>query len=150
MNYARSPNCATGCVPEISGSRVARQYRDFETYLIPAAAFKEMQKNPLPLDIDTDLPSYMAESRQRLGDNLTAVSSKAREGTLADVTLENGELRIAKLRKNTPESAEAFAEKAYALLPHVKITELFAEVDQWTNLGDRFVHLRTQAPPKNR
>ena len=56
---------------------------------------------------------------------------------MADVTLENGELRIAKLRKNTPESAEAFAEKAYALLPHVKITELFAEVDQWTNLGDR-------------
>src|SRR6516165_7591909 len=128
----------------------SRQYRDFETYLIPAAAFKEMQKNPLPLDIDTDLPSYMAEFRQRLGDNLTAVSSKAREGTLADVTLENGELRIAKLRKNTPESAEAFAEKAYALLPHVKITELFAEVDQWTNLGDRFVHLHTQAPPKNR
>ena len=128
----------------------SRHYRDFETYLIPAAAFKEMQKNPLPLDIDTDLPSYMAESRQRLGDNLTAVSSKAREGKLADVTLENGELRIAKLRKNTPESAEAFAEKAYALLPHVKITELFVEVDQWTNLGDRFVHLRTQAPPKNR
>ena len=103
----------------------SRQYRDFETYLIPATAFKEMQKNPLSLDIDTDLPSYMVESRQRLGDNLTAVSSKAREETLADVTLENGELRIAKLRKNTPESAEAFAEKAYALLPHVKITELF-------------------------
>lgn len=69
---------------------------------------------------------------------------------MPDVTLENGEVRIAKLRKNTPESAEAFAEKAHALLPHVKITELFAEVDQWTNLGDRFVHLRTLAPPKNR
>jgi Tn3 transposase DDE domain len=59
-------------------------------------------------------------------------------------------LRIAPLRKNTPESAEAFAEQAYALMPHVKITELLAEVDQWTNLGDRFLHLRTQAPPKNR
>jgi hypothetical protein len=54
------------------------------------------------------------------------------------------------LRKNTPESAEAFAEKAYALMPRVKITELLAEVDQWTSLGDRFLHLRTQAPPKNR
>jgi hypothetical protein len=53
------------------------------------------------------------------------------------------------LRKNTPESAEAFAEKAYALMPHVKITELLTEVDQWTSLGDRFLHLRTQAPPKN-
>jgi hypothetical protein len=32
----------------------------------------------------------------------------------------------------------------------VKITELLAEVDRWTSLGDRFLHLRTQAPPKNR
>src|SRR6201993_1901371 len=60
------------------------------------------------------------------------------------------DLRIAPLRKNTPESAEALAEKAYALMPHVKITELLAEVDQWTSLGDRFLHLRTQAPAKNR
>ncbi len=66
----------------------SRQYRDFETYLIPAAEFKEMQKEPLPLDIDTDLPSYMAESRQRLEDNLTTVASKARDKTLPDVTLD--------------------------------------------------------------
>jgi TnpA family transposase len=128
----------------------SRQYRDFETYLIPAATFKVMQEEPLPLDVDTHLPSYMAECRQRLEDNLTTVASKAREKTLPDVTLAEGELRIAPLHKNTPESAEAFAEKAYALIPHVKITELLAEVDQWTGLGDRFVHLRTQAPPKNR
>jgi hypothetical protein len=46
---------------------------------------------------------------------------------LPDVTLADGDLRIAPLRKNTPESAEAFAEKAYALMPHVKITELLAK-----------------------
>jgi TnpA family transposase len=128
----------------------SRQYRDFETYLIPAASFKAMQNEPLPLDIDTDLPSYLAECRQRLEDTLTTVASKAREQTLPDVTLADGKLRITPLRKNTPESAEAFAEKAYALMPQVKITELLAEVDQWTSMGDRFVHLRTQAPPKNR
>ena len=82
----------------------SRQYRDFETYLIPAETFKfkEMQKDPLPLDVDTNLPSYMAELRQRLEDNLTAVSSKARENRLPDVTPVNGELRIAPLRKNHP------------------------------------------------
>ena len=131
----------------VSGSR---QYRDFETYLIPAATFEVMQKEPLPLDVDTDLPSYIAECRQRLADNLTTVASKAREKTLPDVTLMDGDLCISPLRKNTPESAEAFAEKAYALMPHVKITELLAEVDQWTGLSDRFLHLRTQTPPKNR
>jgi hypothetical protein len=60
------------------------------------------------------------------------------------------DLRIASLRKNTPESAEVFAENAYALMLHVKITEPLAEVDHWTNLDDQFLHLRNQAPHKNR
>lgn len=128
----------------------SRQYRDFDTYLLPAATFAAMQKDPLPLDLDTHLPSYLAECRQRLEDTLTTVAAKARENTLPDVTLADGKLRLSPLRKNTPASAEAFAAKAYALLPHVRITDLLAEVDQWTSMGDRFVHLRTQAPPKNR
>jgi hypothetical protein len=81
---------------------------------------------------------------------MASVASKARENTLPDVTLAEGDLRIAPLRKNTPESAEAFAEQAYALMPHAKITEVLEEVDQWTGLGDQFLHLRTQTPPKNR
>ena len=81
---------------------------------------------------------------------MITVARKAREKTLPDVTLADGDLRIAPLRKNTQESAEALAEKAYGLMPHVKITELLAEVGQWTSLGDRFWHLRTQAPAKNR
>lgn len=128
----------------------SRQYRDSETYLIPVATFAVMRQEPLPLDIDTNLPSYMAECRERRQENLATVARKAREKTLPDVSLADGNLRISPLRKNTPESAEAFAEKAYALIPHVKITELLAEVDQWTSMGDRFVHLRTQTPPKNR
>ncbi len=128
----------------------SRQSRDFETYLIPAVTFNARQKEPLPLDIDTHLPSYLTECQQRLADTLTTVAAKARENTLPEVTLADGKLRITPLRKNTPESAEAFAEKAYALMPRVRITELLAEVDQWTSMGDRFVPLRTQAPPKNR
>jgi hypothetical protein len=128
----------------------SRQYRDFETYLIPAATFKAMQEEPLPLAIDTQFPSYINERRERLKEKMTSVACKARDNALADVTLADGDLHIAPLRKNTPESAEAFAEESYALMPHVKITELLVEVDQWTSLGDQFLHLRTQAPPKNR
>jgi hypothetical protein len=126
----------------------SHQYRDFETYLIPAATFKAMQKDPQPLDIDTHLPSYLAECRQRLADTLTTVAAKARENTLPNVTLADGKLRITPLRK-TPGIRGSLAEKAYALMPR-QDTELLAEVDQWTSLGDRFVHLRTQAPPQNR
>jgi len=129
----------------------SRQYRDFETYLIPAATFKIMQQQaPLPLAIDTEFASYMAERREKLKEDMASVASKAREKTLPDVTLAEGVLRITPLRKNTPESAESFAEKAYALVPHAKITEVLEEVDQWTGLGDHFLHLRTRTPPKHR
>lgn len=128
----------------------SRQYRDFETYLIPAAEFEVMQQQPLPLEIDTNFASYMAERRRTLQDKMLEVAGKAREQTLPDVTLSAGELHISPLKKNTPDSAIAFAEMAYAMIPHVKITELVAEVDRWTNFTDQFVHLRTQAPPKNR
>ena len=69
----------------------SRQYRDFETHLIPTATFEVMQKEPLPLD-DTHLPSYLVECRQRLEDNLITVARKAREKTLPDVTLADGDL----------------------------------------------------------
>jgi TnpA family transposase len=78
------------------------------------------------------------------------VAEKACRHALPDVSLEAGELRIAPIKKNTPASAVEFAEHAYRLMPHVKITELLAEVDAWTGVSDRFVHLRTLAPPSNR
>jgi hypothetical protein len=67
-----------------------------------ATAFEVTQKEPLPLDVDTHLPSYLAECRQRLEDNFITVARKAREKTLPDVTLADGDLRIAPLRKPLP------------------------------------------------
>lgn len=70
----------------------SRQYRDFETYLIPAATFKAMQQEPLPLAIDTRFTSYMTERREMLKEKMTSVACKARDNALADVALANGDL----------------------------------------------------------
>jgi hypothetical protein len=36
--------------------------------------------------------------------------------------------------------------QAYALLPHIKITDLLLEVDRWTGFSQHFTHLKTGQP----
>jgi hypothetical protein len=37
---------------------------------------------------------------------------------------------------------EALIRQAYALLPHVKVTDLLLEVDRWTSFTDDFTHFK--------
>ena len=46
-------------------------------------------------------------------------------------------------KKSTPPQAEALAERLYAMLPRIRITDLLAEVAGWTGFPDCFTHLRT-------
>jgi TnpA family transposase len=45
-----------------------------------------------------------------------------------------------------PEAAETLMRQAYALLPHVKITELLLEVDAWTGFTRHFTHIKSGEP----
>jgi hypothetical protein len=40
-----------------------------------------------------------------------------------------------------PEEAERLEDEAFAIMPHLKITELLLEVDQWTDFTRHFTHL---------
>jgi hypothetical protein len=52
-------------------------------------------------------------------------------------------LKITPLTNSVPEDADALMQKAYALLPHLKITELLMEVDEWTGFTVRFTHIKS-------
>ena len=49
-----------------------------------------------------------------------------------------------------PEEADALLRQAYALLPHVKVTDLLLEVDRWTKFTDDFTHLKNGEPAQDR
>jgi TnpA family transposase len=50
----------------------------------------------------------------------------------------------------TPDEAERLADRVYALLPRVRITDLLDEVAEWTGVADCFTHLRTGLPAEER
>ena len=61
------------------------------------------------------------------------VDRLADQGELPDAEITGELLKVSPLRKAVPEEAEQLEEEAFALMPHLKITELLLEVDQWTD-----------------
>ena len=69
---------------------------------------------------------------------------------LPDADFVDGVLKAMPLTSAVPEEAEALIRQAYALLPHVKITDPLLEVDRWTRFTDDFTHLKKVEPAKDR
>jgi len=122
----------------------SRQYRSFEERLISTQALQTLQQSgTLPVVVDADFDRFIATRRALLDERLAATDARARDGLLADVTVDKGVLKIASIEKSTPPEAEALAARLYAMLPRIRITDLLAEVAGWTLFPDCFTHLRT-------
>jgi len=77
-----------------------------------------------------------------LNDRLSTVAGLAEAGQLEGVTLTGRVLRFAPVRTSGPRTAEQLADRLYAMLPTVRITELLEEVNRWTQFSEGFTHLR--------
>ena len=97
----------------------------------------------LPIAVDPDFDCFIAARCALLDERLTAIDIKANGGLLPDVTLDKGVLKISPIEKSTPPEAEALAERLYAMMPRIRVTDLLSEVARWTLFTDCFTHLRT-------
>jgi hypothetical protein len=133
------------------GSIGADTIRDFETYLIPKLTFEILKaEGPLPVEIETEVQSYLESRRSALTQELTTVATLAESGELHDVDLAEGDLKITPLRAVTPPEAVSLRDAAYDLLPRIKITDLLLEVDRWTGFSECFTHQRNGQPAENK
>jgi Tn3 transposase DDE domain len=103
--------------------------------------------NPGPC---TDGNRYLSERCRQLEQALGTVDALAQRGELPDAIIAAGELKITPLTNTVPEEATALMRQAYALLSHVKITDLLLEVDRWTGFSRHFTHLKTGQPCEDR
>lgn len=122
----------------------SRQYRSFEERLMSAQTLVELQQaGTLPVAVESDFDQFIVSRQALLDERLNAVDARAASGTLPEVTITNGVLKIAPIEKSTPPEAEALAARLYAMLPRIRITDLLAEVATWTLFPDCFTHLRS-------
>ena len=129
----------------------SRHYQDFETYLLPKLTFEILKaEGPLPVEIETEVQSYLESRRSALTQELTTVATLAESGELHDVDLAEGDLKITPLRAVTPPEAVSLRDAAYDLLPRIKITDLLLEVDRSTGFSECFTHQRNGQPAENK
>lgn len=129
----------------------SRQFKDFNTYLITPEKFATLkQSDALPLTINNNCHQYLQERLALLQAQLEQVNRMAAIDDLPDASITEAGLKITPLEAATPQYAQGFIDQATALLPHVKITELLLEVDQWTGFTKHFTHLKSNDTVKDK
>ena len=122
----------------------SRQFKDFDEYLVPTAKFAGMkQAGELPLAVTADCEQYLHDRLSLLGEQLTVVNRMAAAAELPDAIITESGLKITPLDAAVPDAAQALIDQTAAMLPHVKITELLMEVDDWTGFTRQFTHLKS-------
>jgi hypothetical protein len=126
----------------------SRAFRAFDDLLLPRDAFENRRKDgELGLAVPDRFEDWRDRKTKHLETRLREVAALAAAGDLPEASLTEEGLSISPIRKVENEAIDTITRRLYAMLPRLRITELFAEVHGWTSFADRFAHLRTGAPP---
>jgi TnpA family transposase len=117
----------------------SRNHRKLDAYLLSKEEWEQRAADGQEgMVLTQDWAAYRSTRETQLSKRLHVVNGKIARGTLPEVTLTNGVLRIGQPEKTVPDEAIRLARTAYGLIPQVKLTDLLVEVDGWTNFSAYF------------
>lgn len=126
----------------------SRSFRAFDDFLLPPAVFTtRQQERNLGLAVPDSFEAWRQERVVTLESRLQEVDALAAEGSLPEAVITEEGLSMSPIRRDETAEIDDTARRLYSMLPRLRITELFAEVHEWTGFAERFSHLRTGAPP---
>ena len=118
----------------------SRRYTDPETFLIPRSQWPLLQQDICQeLSLDPTGATRLSERAQELRELLPRVDRilDRPEG----IRMENGELIVPRDEgDDLPERAKALEAQVSRRIPHVDLTDLLLEVDQWTGFSQHLTH----------
>ncbi len=121
------------------------EFRPFDEHLMSKPAFAEKRDSEnLNLGVPASADAWLREMQQLVDFKLKQLAYRVRNGKLEDVKLVEGELIVSPLRSDVPAAADNLKWEINHLLPRIRITDLLAEVNSWTDFSSCFTHLRTR------
>lgn len=98
----------------------------------------------------TDCDEYLQARLTLLETQLTVVNRLAATNDLPDAIISETGLKITPLDAAVPDAAQTLIDHSALALPHVKVTEMLMEVDQWTDFIRHFTHLKAGDTAKDK
>src|SRR5262249_25682948 len=103
----------------------SRRYRKFDGYLIEASVWKERKKELLAqAEPSLDCEPYLRERKNLLDEEWKKGAKMTRQHLLPEARMEGDKLIVSPLTRSGPDQAEPWAEKVYAVLPRIHLTQL--------------------------
>lgn len=129
----------------------SRQFKAFGEYLVSDKTYSALRDaDSLQLAVATDRDMYLDDRLGLLEQQLATVNRMAMDNALPDAVIDPSGLKITPLDSAVPDKAQAFIDRTAKMLPHVKITELLMDVDEWTGFSRHFTHLKSGEPALDR
>ena len=123
----------------------SRQFKAFDDYLITKDEFQKIPQGELPVAINPYYLSYQNQRLTLLVEQLKTTNKLAKADNLPEASITSSGLKITPLDAVFPESAQILITQVASMLPHIKITELLLEVDEWIGFSDEFIHLKRES-----
>ena len=109
----------------------SRRYRKFHAYLTGESLSAERKEKLLArAESALDCETCLSGRKQLLDQELKKVAGLTRQLLLPEARMEGSQLIISPLTRSGPDQTEKWAERVYALLPRIHLTQLLEEVDE--------------------
>ncbi|HEV8193201.1 MAG TPA: hypothetical protein VGP82_17195 [Ktedonobacterales bacterium] len=128
----------------------SHQYRDFDTYLLPATEWRALREaDQAPLGVPAECATYLTVRRVQLDQQLRTVADLLEPNQLPGVRVDDKKAHFALLEPEVPAGVDELTRLVYGRVRRIKITRLIEEVDALTGFSRRFTHLHSGAAPND-
>ncbi len=124
----------------------SKQYREITQVLVPLPAVQTASKIAIPEDPN----EWLDIQKVGLDAGFATLARATRKAQIPGGSIEDGALKIERLKPNVPEGVEDLISDLYKRLPRIRITDVLLEVDQDIGFTAPFRSLRTGAPCKDK
>jgi len=124
----------------------SRRYGDLKQALVSLDAARTTPRLSVPFNPE----EWLNDRKKRMSDGLKRLDIATKSGSIQGCSIENGILKIERLKTAVPAEAEEIVLDLYKRMPDVRITDMLLDVDKAIGFTDAFTHLRTGAPCKDK